>query len=119
MRAVTLNEADTRAIVEERLRDARWPVEDPMRVNREMRIHYAGPHVISDERSEYDARGSHGRADFVLRDSEGKPLAVIEAKAAAIQPYVAKQQALPYARQIGAPFIFLTNGELIYFWDYT
>jgi type I restriction enzyme R subunit len=25
---------------------------------------------------------------------------------------------LPYARQIGAPFIFLTNGEPIYFWDY-
>ena len=23
-----------------------------------------------------------------------------------------------YAKQVGAPFIFLTNGELIYFWDY-
>jgi len=23
----------------------------------------------------------------------------------------------PYAQRIGAPFIFLTNGELIYFWD--
>src|SRR6185295_2409061 len=23
-----------------------------------------------------------------------------------------------YAKKIGAPFIFLTNGELIYFWDY-
>ena len=23
-----------------------------------------------------------------------------------------------YAKSLGAPFIFLTNGELIYFWDY-
>jgi type I restriction enzyme R subunit len=46
-------------------------------------------------------------------------LAVIEAKRSAIQPYTAKQQALPYAKQLQAPFIFLTNGELIYFWDYT
>ena len=61
---------------------------------------------------------SSGRADYVLFDQRGRPLAVIEAKKNAINPYVAKQQALPYARAIGAPFIFLTNGELTYFWDY-
>lgn len=61
---------------------------------------------------------SSGRADYVLYDQRGRPLAVIEAKKNAINPYVAKQQALPYARAIGAPFIFLTNGELTYFWDY-
>src|SRR5690606_12256638 len=60
-----------------------------------------------------------GYADYVLLDQRGRPLAIIEAKKQAIQPYTAKQQALPYAKQIGAPFIFLTNGELIYFWDYT
>ena len=43
---------------------------------------------------------------------------MIEAKRNAINPYVAKQQALPYAKSLGAPFIFLTNGELTYFWDY-
>ena len=59
-----------------------------------------------------------GRADYVLLDQSGRPLAIIEAKKQAIQPYTAKQQALPYAKQLGAPFIFLTNGELIYFWDY-
>jgi type I restriction enzyme R subunit len=48
----------------------------------------------------------------------GRPLAIIEAKRTAIEPYTAKQQALPYAKKIGSPFIFLTNGELIYFWDY-
>ena len=60
----------------------------------------------------------HGRADYVLYDQRGRPLAVIEAKKNATNPYVAKQQALPYAKALGAPFIFLTNGELTYFWDY-
>lgn len=59
-----------------------------------------------------------GRTDYVLHDQRGRPLAIIEAKRQAIHPYVAKHQALPYAKRIGAPFIFLTNGELIYFWDY-
>ena len=59
-----------------------------------------------------------GRADYVLYDQRGRPLAVIEAKKNAINPYVAKQQALPYAKALGAPFIFLTNGDLTYFWDY-
>ena len=59
-----------------------------------------------------------GRADYVLYDQRGRPLAVIEAKKNATNPYVAKQQALPYAKALGAPFIFLTNGELMYFWDW-
>lgn len=62
--------------------------------------------------------GTRGRADYVLNDQRGRPLAVIEAKKNAINPYVAKQQALPYAKALGAPFIFLTNGELTYFWDW-
>ena len=65
-----------------------------------------------------ESGSNSGRADYVLYDQRGHPLAVIEAKKNAINPYVAKQQALPYAKAIGAPFIFLTNGELTYFWDY-
>ena len=65
-----------------------------------------------------DDESSTGRADYVLYDQRGRPLAVIEAKRNAINPYVAKQQALPYAKALEAPFIFLTNGELTYFWDY-
>ncbi len=65
-----------------------------------------------------DGGPPRGRADYVLYDQRGRPLAVIEAKKNAINPYVAKQQALPYAKSLGAPFIFLTNGEITYFWDY-
>ena len=61
---------------------------------------------------------TRGRADYVLYDQRGRPLAVIEAKKNAINPYTAKQQALPYAKALDAPFIFLTNGDLTYFWDW-
>ncbi len=73
--------------------------------------------VVAPGESEEDGSNT-GRADYVLLNQSGRPLAVVEAKKDAINPYVAKQQALPYAKQLGAPFIFLTNGELIYFWDY-
>jgi type I site-specific restriction endonuclease len=57
---------------------------------------------------------------FGLRtaDLRGRALDVVETKRNATNPYVAKQRALPYAKRIGAPFIFLANGDLIYFWDY-
>jgi type I restriction enzyme R subunit len=51
--------------------------------------------------------------------SEGGRWRLIEAKRTATQPYTAKQQVLPYAKSINAPFIFLSNGEVTYFWDYT
>ena len=56
--------------------------------------------------------------DYVLKDSQGVPIAVIECKRAKIDPYIAKQQAEPYAKELNAPFIFLTNGDKIYFYDY-
>jgi type I restriction enzyme R subunit len=92
---------DARILIDDLLRQAGWAPADKTQVLTE--------HAVA---------GS-GRADYVLLDQNGRPLAVIEAKRSAIQPYVAKQQALPYAKELDAPFIFLTNGELIYFWDYT
>ena len=94
-------ETDARILIDDQLRQAGWEPADKTQVLAEQ--------YVSDV----------GRADYVLLDQNGKPLAVVEAKRSAIQPYVAKQQALPYAKQLNAPFIFLTNGELIYFWDYT
>ena len=50
-----------------------------------------------------DGGAPAGRADYVLYDQRGRPLAVIEANKNAINPYVAKQQALPYAKALRAP----------------
>lgn len=94
------SEADARIVIDDLLRQAGWDPSDKSQVLAE--------HHVADV----------GRVDYLLLSRNGRPLAIIEAKRTAIEPYTAKQQALPYAKKINAPFIFLTNGELIYFWDY-
>lgn len=116
-------ETDARILIDDQLRAAGWNPADKSQVLTEVKV--AGGHFVAEpgaqptvfSTSDGDAIPT-GRADYVLLDQRGRPLAIIEAKKQAIQPYTAKQQALPYAKQIGAPFIFLTNGDLIYFWDY-
>ena len=116
-------ETDARILIDDQLRAAGWNPADKSQVLTEVKV--ASGHIVAEPGAQptvlTTADGDAiptGRADYVLLDQRGRPLAIIEAKKQAIQPYVAKQQALPYAKQIGAPFIFLTNGELIYFWDY-
>ena len=116
-------EADARILIDDQLRAAGWNPADKSQVLTEVKV--SNGHVVAEPGAQptvlHTADGDAiptGRADYVLLDQRGRPLAIIEAKKQAIQPYTAKQQALPYAKQIGAPFIFLTNGELIYFWDY-
>ena len=92
-------EADARILIDGMLRAAGWDPSDKSQVL-----------------TEHAQEGS--RADYLLLAQSGQPLAVIEAKRQGIDPYTAKQQVLPYAKERGAPFIFLTNGELVYFWDY-
>jgi len=117
------NEADARILIDDQLRAAGWNPADKSQVLTEVRVQGSASQQLTGTDSstagvQVDDATTAGRADYVLLDQRGRALAVIEAKRAAIQPYVAKQQALPYAKQIGAPFIFLTTGELIYFWDY-
>ena len=61
-------------------------------------------------------------ADYILFGSDGKPLAVVEAKRTSRDELAGKRQAADYAEAIKAktgvdPFIFLTNGKEIQFWD--
>ncbi len=54
-----------------------------------------------------------GRADYVLQldiDGRLRPVAVVEAKAAAKRPEAGAEQAAAYARSIRVPFAFCTNG---------
>ena len=120
-------ETDARILIDDLLRQALWDPADKSMVLTEVPVHAFHRGDLSAEGRGIDGAvitsGTDeiptGRADYVLLSQNGRPLAVIEAKRSAVHPYVAKQQALPYAKSIGAPFIFLTNGELIYFWDYT
>lgn len=68
---------------------------------------------------------SYGReqfADYVLLGSDGKPIALVEAKRSSRDELSGKRQAADYADVIKSkfgidPFIFLTNGKEIQFWD--
>ncbi len=66
--------------------------------------------------------GNEQFADYVLLGSDGNPIAVVEAKRSSRDELAGKRQAADYADSINAkfghdPFIFLTNGKEILFWD--
>lgn len=94
-----LKETDACILIDRQLREAGWNIEDKNQVTTEETYH-------------------DGRADYVLRDRRGRAMAIVEAKRFSIDPTSAKQQALDYAEQMKVDFIFLSNGEEIYFWDY-
>lgn len=60
---------------------------------------------------------SEGFIDFLLLDSNGFPLVVLEAKSEDKNPLTAKEQARRYARSLDCRFVILSNGNLHYFWD--
>lgn len=113
------SEQDARIVINDLLKDSGWDLKDSFQVRTEVPINIVKENQDKYSDRDYSEDKTLGRADYVLYDRDGKPLAVVEAKKSALHPYRAKQQTLPYAKAIGAPFIFLTNGELIYFWDYT
>ena len=92
-------EAFSRVKIDALLGDAGWNPSDGVSVLQE--------HVLSD--------GT--RADYVLCDRSGRPLAVLEAKRARIGPLTAQDQGRHYAAQLGVPFVFLSNGEEVWFLD--
>jgi len=101
-------EADARIVIDDLLRQAGWDPADKSQVLTEVSIRDTA-WVISDSVAPYGYKPSQktkdgdeiptGRADYVLMDRRGRPLAIVEAKRSAIEPYTAKQQALPYAIQ--------------------
>ncbi|MFN3075748.1 MAG: type I restriction enzyme HsdR N-terminal domain-containing protein [Alphaproteobacteria bacterium] len=98
--AMEANETFSRVKVDAQLRDVRWKLTD----GKSVRYEYILP--------------DRTKADYMLTNRHGHSLAVIEAKRASINPVEAKEQALAYARQLGVPYIFLANGEEIWFWEY-
>jgi len=111
-------EADARILIDTLLRQAGWDPADKSQVRTEVSV--SGASKLNDAppglapSQEMDSR----RTDYILLAQNGRPLAVTEEKRGRIDPYTAKEQVLPMAKYIGAPFIFLSNGELTYFWDH-
>ena len=92
-------EAFSRVKIDALLKDAGWNLTDGVSVLFE--------HTLPD--------GS--RADYALCDRSGRPVAVIEAKRARVNPIAAQGQGRHYAKQLCVPFVFLSNGEEVWFLD--
>ena len=79
----------------------------------------AGMHVSEEAESSVLGREF---VDYVLRGADGKALAVVEAKRSSRDALAGQRQAADYADRIKGstgfdPFIFLTNGNEIWFWN--
>jgi type I restriction enzyme R subunit len=93
------NEAFARIKIDQLLKDADWRLTDGLSV-----------------RFEYPLDDG-GRADYGLFDRQGRALAVLEAKSTSVTLSAGEAQGRRYADQLGVPFIFLSNGEEIWFCD--
>lgn len=58
-----------------------------------------------------------GFVDYVLLNTDDRPVAVVEAKKESIDPLTAKEQARAYAEGLGVVHIFLSNGLVHYYWN--
>ncbi|MFN8430731.1 MAG: DEAD/DEAH box helicase family protein [Spirosomataceae bacterium] len=114
------NEKHTRKeIIDYRLKNAGWNVDDRTQVVQEFDIKVE-KNRVEEPQEQY---GNKQFSDYVLLGKDSKPLAVIEAKKSSLDANTGKEQAKQYCiniqKQFGGelPFCFYTNGHDIYFWD--
>lgn len=62
-------------------------------------------------------KAENGFIDYLLLNLEKRPVALVEAKRESINPLDAKEQAREYAKSINVRYIFLSNGNVHYYWD--
>lgn len=70
-------------------------------------LHESGWDLLNSQQVQFEVHGQSGRVDYILRDSLGRVLSVLEAKRPDLDPYDAKEQARGYADNLNAPFVIL------------
>jgi type I restriction enzyme R subunit len=93
------NEAFSRILIDKALEASSW-------------------NLLDDQQIQFECNNTSGRVDYLLKDSLGRVLCVLEAKREDLDPYDAKEQARGYAENLKAPFIILSNGREHWFWNY-
>jgi type I restriction enzyme R subunit len=78
----------------------------------------SGWNLLDSQQVQFEYNTANGRADYLLKDSLGRVLCVLEAKREDLDPYDAKEQARGYAENLNAPFVILSNGREHWFWNY-
>jgi type I restriction enzyme R subunit len=106
-----ISEAKTRKeLIDPALEKAGWNLKNKAQVGIEIPV------------DGYDAEPWNGITDYCLYRANGEVIAVVEAKRTSHDPRLAQQQAEHYAEEIAKhqgykPFLFLANGNDIYFLD--
>ena len=108
------NEAQARIKINRLLEEAGWRFEDSKAGKANIQLEAGVKYADLGDDFEHQKSGS---IDFLLLDKDKRPLVVVEAKRESINPLSAKEQARNYARNNGARFIILSNGNLHYLWD--
>jgi len=113
------NEAHARIKINKLLEEAGWRFFD----DEQGKANILLENYVKITQREVDAWGNDfekttgGSLDFLLVDSNNKPICVLEAKKEDLHPLVAKEQARKYAKTVSAQFIILSNGIIHYLWD--
>jgi len=112
-----LNEAETRArLIDPRLEAAGWGGDRIAREHYYCRdVQYTPGRIVL--RGDRVRRRRGRKVDYLLRFA-GFPLAVVEAKAEGEPAERGLEQAKGYARDLGVPFLYATNGHEIIEYDY-
>ncbi len=113
-----LNEAETRAkLVEPKLKAAGWTEYE---ISREFSYTFNYRYtegkiiLVGDEVQ----RAKPKRVDYLLRYTDGFPIAIIEVKAESQSPDAGLEQAKEYAKELGLAFAYSTNGHRIIEYDF-
>ena len=112
-------EAKARILINELLRRSGWRFFDDETGPANIRLEPC----VTIKSTDLDTLGNNfektekGFVDFLLLDTKGFPLIVLEAKSEDKNPLVAKEQARKYAKSQNCRFVILSNGNLHYFWD--
>src|SRR3989442_10118137 len=107
------NEADTRAkLIDPKLRAAGW---DESRIRREFYYTHGRVYLVGDEHR----RKTPKKVDYLLQESNGFKLALVEAKDESHTPGDGLQQAMAYAQALGVLFAYSSNGHGIEEFDFT
>jgi type I restriction enzyme R subunit len=114
-------EAQARITINKMLEDAGWrflPDGDGQRENVILEHRLSGRTFSpnADLGKDFE-RAPEGFVDYVLLNTDGRAVAVVEAKRESIDPLTAKEQARAYAETLNASHIFLSNGLVHWYWN--
>src|SRR5437870_2781913 len=115
------SEAQARITINKMLEEAGWrflPDGDGNRENIILEHRLSGRTISPNADLGQDfERALEGFVDYVLLNTDGRAVAVVEAKRESIDPLTAKEQARAYAESLNASHIFLSNGLVHWYWN--